>query len=247
MPLDFRHMSVEDTLAALGVKAESGLSSDQVQRIRDQHRPKVDRAERWGPYGSRAPSPEPKCTRFLGFLWGPLVWTMECAALVAIVLCNGPEPWLCYPYGAPECSANAAPDWEEFVGIICLLLVYCAIHYCAQDRADAAIEAALDQMARKYHVKRDGAWMTIPLSEFVRGDIVLLSVGDVIVADCKVIHGEPALIDQAALTGASLPVRRGPGEDVYMGSSLLEGEVEAVITSTGVSTILGNVSARAWV
>ena len=63
---------------------------------------------------------ESKFLKFLGFMWNPLSWVMEAAALMAIVLANG--------QGLP-------PDWQDFVGIVCLLLINSAISFFEENNA----------------------------------------------------------------------------------------------------------------
>ena len=173
-------------------------------------------------------------------MWNPLSWVMEAAALVAILLSNGPEPWLCATPGASTCySENAAPDWPDFIGIICLLLINSSIGYYEEEQAGAAVDALMDQLLREYKVLRNGEWTTCPSRELVPGDIIIIKLGDIIPADCKLLHGEPMKIDQAALTGESLPVTRHPGQDVFSGSTVKQGEIEAIIHSTGVNTFFG--------
>jgi len=133
-------------------------------------------------------------------------------------------------------------DWEDFVGIICLLLVNSTIGYYEEEQAGAAVDALMDQLLRDYKVKRNGSWTTLPAKELVPGDIIAIKLGDIIPADAKLLHGEPMKIDQAALTGESLPVTRHPGQEVYSGSTVKQGEIEALVTATGVNTFAGKAS-----
>ena len=170
---------------------------------------------------------------------------MESAALVAIVLSNGPEPWLCnvYPNGTvidPTClTAVQDPDWEDFLGIILLLVVNATIGYYEESTAGAAVSALMDKLARLYKVKRNGAWTETESKNLVPGDIITIKLGDVIPADCKLLKGEPLKVDQSALTGESLPVEKFPGDTVLSGSTVKQGEIEAMVYETGVNTESG--------
>ncbi|KAL0653054.1 hypothetical protein Bca4012_095745 [Brassica carinata] len=86
---------------------------------------------------------------------------------------------------------------------------------------------------------RDGKWNEIDAAELVPGDIVAIKLGDIIPADARLLEGDPLKIDQATLTGESLPVTKTPGSSVYSGSTCKQGEIEAVVIATGVHTFFG--------
>ena len=71
------------------------------------------------------------------------------------------------------------------------------------------------------------------------GDIVSVKLGDIIPADARLLDGDPLKIDQSALTGESLPVTKQPGEEVFSGSTVKQGEIEAIVIATGVHTFFG--------
>eukprot|EP00475_Leptophrys_vorax_P045124 TRINITY_DN9284_c0_g1_i1.p1 TRINITY_DN9284_c0_g1~~TRINITY_DN9284_c0_g1_i1.p1 ORF type:complete len:1011 (-),score=140.54 TRINITY_DN9284_c0_g1_i1:297-3161(-) len=167
---------------------------------------------------------ESKILKFLGFMWNPLSWVMEAAAIMAIALANG---------------GGQPPDWYDFVGIICLLLVNSTISFIEENNAGNAAAALMARLAPKAKALRDKSWGEIEASELVPGDIVSVKLGDIIPADCRLLEGDPLKIDQSALTGESLPVTRGPGDEVYSGSTCKQGEIEAVVIATGVHTFFG--------
>ena len=70
----------------------------------------------------------------------------------------------------------------------------------------------------------------------VPGDIISIKLGDIIPADARLLDGDPIKIDQSALTGESLPVSKNPGDEVFSGSTVKQGELEAVVIATGVHT-----------
>ncbi|KAL0668424.1 hypothetical protein Bca4012_031128 [Brassica carinata] len=86
---------------------------------------------------------------------------------------------------------------------------------------------------------RDKKWNEIDASELVPGDIVSIKLGDIIPADARLLEGDPLKIDQATLTGESLPVTKNPGSSVFSGSTCKQGEIEAVVIATGVHTFFG--------
>ena len=81
--------------------------------------------------------------------------------------------------------------------------------------------------------------------EVVPGDLLLLSVGDVIPADARILQAKEFLVDQAAFTGESFPVRKSPeaaeaaDREIYLGTSVAGGEARALVTATGAATKFG--------
>lgn len=69
--------------------------------------------------------------------------------------------------------------------------------------------------------------------------MISIKLGDIVPADARLLEGDPLKIDQAALTGESLPVTRNPGDEVFSGSTCKQGEIEAVVIATGVHTFFG--------
>ncbi|KAH7532602.1 hypothetical protein FEM48_Zijuj04G0038800 [Ziziphus jujuba var. spinosa] len=167
---------------------------------------------------------ESKFLKFLGFMWNPLSWVMEAAAIMAIALANG---------------GGKPPDWQDFVGIITLLLINSTISFIEENNAGNAAAALMARLAPKAKVLRDGRWSEEDASILVPGDIISIKLGDIIPADARLLDGDPLKIDQSALTGESLPATKGPGDSVYSGSTCKQGEIEAVVIATGVHTFFG--------
>ncbi|CAI0431219.1 unnamed protein product [Linum tenue] len=95
------------------------------------------------------------------------------------------------------------------------------------------------RLAPKAKVLRNGRWSEEDAAVLVPGDIVSIKLGDIIPADARLLEGDPLKIDQAALTGESLPVTKSPGDGVYSGSTCKQGEIEGVVIATGVHTFFG--------
>ncbi|KAL8097990.1 hypothetical protein AgCh_030934 [Apium graveolens] len=167
---------------------------------------------------------ESKFLKFLGFMWNPLSWVMEAAAIMAIALANG---------------GGKPPDWQDFVGIITLLVINSTISFIEENNAGNAAAALMARLAPKAKVLRDGKWNEEDAAELVPGDIISIKLGDIVPADARLLEGDPLKIDQSALTGESLPVTKGPGDGVYSGSTCKQGELEAVVIATGVHTFFG--------
>ncbi|CAO2813534.1 unnamed protein product [Amaranthus hypochondriacus] len=167
---------------------------------------------------------ESKFLKFLGFMWNPLSWVMEIAAIMAIALANG---------------GGRPPDWQDFIGIITLLVINSTISYIEENNAGNAAAALMAGLAPKTKVLRDGRWSEQEAEILVPGDIISIKLGDIVPADARLLEGDPLKIDQSALTGESLPVNKSPGDEVFSGSTCKQGEIEAIVIATGVHTFFG--------
>lgn len=133
-------------------------------------------------------------------MWNPLSWVMEAAALVAIALSNG---------------GGRAPDWQDFVGIVTLLLINSSIGFYEERGAGNAVKALMESLAPKARVKRNDKWQEIESSNLVPGDMIAFKIGDVVPADCRLTESVNVSIDQAALTGESLPTSKKAGDQCF--------------------------------
>jgi len=88
-------------------------------------------------------------------------------------------------------------------------------------------------------VKRDGKWINPAARELVPGDVIRLRLGDIVPADARLLEGDPVEVDQAALTGESLPATRKSGDAVFSGSIIRQGEIGALVYATGANTYFG--------
>ncbi|XP_010259861.1 PREDICTED: plasma membrane ATPase [Nelumbo nucifera] len=167
---------------------------------------------------------ESKILKFLGFMWNPLSWVMEIAAIMAIALANG---------------GGKPPDYQDFVGIVVLLFINSTISFIEENNAGNAAAALMAGLAPKTKVLRDGRWTEQEAAILVPGDVISIKLGDIVPADARLLEGDPLKIDQSALTGESLPVTKNPGDEVFSGSTCKQGEIEAVVIATGVHTFFG--------
>lgn len=210
--VDLETVVMEDVFKLLEAN-EEGLTSAEVER----------RLGLFGPNKLEAKEVNP-ILQFLSFMWNPLSWVMEGAALVAIALSNGE--------GQP-------PDWEDFVGIVLLLLINSAIGFYEEFNAGNAVKALMDSLAPKARAKRDGKWSEIESANLVPGDFVAFKIGDIVPADCRLTEAVNVSIDQAALTGESLPQSKKQGDQCFSGSTCKQGEAEGVVIATGPNTFFG--------
>ncbi|KAF7135715.1 hypothetical protein RHSIM_Rhsim08G0161100 [Rhododendron simsii] len=210
--VDLENIPIEEVFENLRCSKE-GLSAESAQQ----------RLELFG-YNKLEEKKESKFLKFLGFMWNPLSWVMEAAAIMAIALANG---------------GGKPPDWQDFVGIITLLVINSTISFIEENNAGNAAAALMARLAPKAKVLRDGRWSEEDAAILVPGDVISIKLGDIVPADARLLEGDPLKIDQSALTGESLPVTKGPGDGVYSGSTCKQGEIEAVVIATGVHTFFG--------
>ncbi|XVE83825.1 hypothetical protein DITRI_Ditri16bG0118500 [Diplodiscus trichospermus] len=163
---------------------------------------------------------ESRILKLLGFMWNPVSWVMEAAAIMAIALVNG---------------GGKAPDWQDFVGIITLLLINSTISSIEEKHVGNAVAARMAPLAPKAKVFRDGKWIEVDASVLVPGDIISVKPGDIIPADARLLDGDPLKIDQSALTGEPPLVTKGPGDSIYSGSTCKQG----VVIATGDRAFFG--------
>jgi H+-transporting ATPase len=155
--------------------------------------------------------------KFLSYFWGPIPWMIEVAAILSAVVRH----------------------WEDFFIILALLLMNAGVGFWEEYQAGNAIAALKANLALHARVKRGGAWITIPARELVPGDYMRISIGEIVPADARLLQGDPIEVDQSALTGESLPVERKPGDQVYSGSIVKQGEGDALVYATGPKTYFG--------
>jgi len=155
--------------------------------------------------------------KFLSYFWGPIPWMIEIAAVLSAIV----------------------KHWDDLVIISVLLVFNALVGFWQEFKAANALEALKKQLALKARVLRDGKWQEISAAQLVPGDIIRLRLGDIIPADVKLFEGDYLSIDQSALTGESLPVSKKAGDIAYSGSVAKQGEMVALVTSTGADTYFG--------
>ncbi|KAL5697390.1 P-type H(+)-exporting transporter [Ranunculus cassubicifolius] len=210
--VDLERIPVEEVFAQLNCTSE-GLSSDEgAKRLQIFGLNKLEEKK------------ESKFLKFLGFMWNPLSWVMEAAAIMAIGLANG---------------GGKPPDYQDFIGIVVLLVINSTISFVEENNAGNAAAALMAGLAPKAKVLRNGKWTEQEAEILVPGDVISIKLGDIVPADARLLEGDPLKIDQSALTGESLPVTKNPGDEVFSGSTCKQGEIEAVVIATGVHTFFG--------
>jgi Ca2+-transporting ATPase len=220
---------VDEILAALGTDPHAGLSDAEARA----------RLERHGPNQLTARAPVPAWRRFVAQFQDVLVILLLIATAISTAL------W--------ALEGDAALPYEA-IAIFVVVLLNAAMGYVQETRAEAAVAALRAMAADKATVIRDGERRSVPATEIVPGDIVLIDEGDTIPADARLIESVSLQTSEAALTGESLPVSKDAhpiagdaplGERhnmVFSGTAVTYGHGAAVVTATGMRTEMGRIA-----
>ena len=138
--------------------------------------------------------------------------------------------------------------------IIVIVSLSIALNYFQTHRSERAVEGLRKQVAITATALRDGNWVEISRSELVPGDIIRLTAGDLVPADARLLQSVYLNVQQAALTGESLPVEKDASDSastsgnladvrsaVFLGTSIVSGSATAVVTGTGKNTAFGDI------
>ncbi|WP_173086682.1 cation-translocating P-type ATPase [Phytohabitans rumicis] len=137
---------------------------------------------------------------------------------------------------------TALGDFPDTAIIALVVIVNTVIGVTQEVRADRAI-AALDRMAAPTaRVMRDGVDQVVPAADLVRADLVHLEPGDVIPADLRLDAAHRLQVDEAALTGESVPVHRGAGDEAFAGTVVVTGRGVGTVVRTGPASALGRIA-----
>ena len=181
------------------------------------------RIERFG-FNELVERVDPEWKKFVGKFWGPMPIMIWLAVIVEAV----------------------QQDWTDFFVLFFLQALNGSVAYFEEKNAGDAIAALKGKMAPTCTCKRNAEWNAEFLTrELVPGDLVRLKLGDIIPADVELIGvGQQRLeIDQAALTGESLPVNMSNGMIAKMGSIVKKGEMDARVAFSGSDTFFGKTAA----
>ena len=229
---DYYKLSVDETLNELNAES-AGLSSERAAERLTQYGPnKLKEAEKPGFW-----------KRFLTQLKDPMLLILLAAAGVS----------------ALTGAIAGESEWAETIIILAVVLLNAVLGVLQESKAEAAIEALQTMTAATCKVLRDGKMAVLHSDELVPGDVVLLEAGDAVPADGRIIESASLKIEEAALTGESVPVNKmldalgaaqkqadvplGDRKNMcYMGSTVVYGRGKAVITATGMSTEMGKIA-----
>jgi P-type Mg2+ transporter len=148
----------------------------------------------------------------------------------------------------------ALADAADTIIILIIVFVSGALGFWQERGAANAVQKLLATVQIKAKVKRDGAAVDIPVAQVVKGDLILLSAGNVITGDCRLLESKDLFVDEACLTGETFPVEKVvgvlPGETalsartnvLFMGTHVVTGTAQAVVVLIGKGTEFGKIS-----
>ena len=228
--------SAQEAFAAVK-STENGLSdSEAAKRLETNGKNKLKEAKKVS-----------LVSRFISQLKDPMIIILIIAAIVSAVT----------EY------IEAAKIGEAFVPtdtiiIMVVVLLNAILGVIQESKAEAAIEALQEMSAATSKVIRNGKLVSVKSEDLVIGDVVVLEAGDAVPADCRIFESASMKIEEAALTGESVPVNKimavlngdSKGEVplgdrknmAYMGSTVVYGRGKAVVVATGMDTEVGKIA-----
>lgn len=153
-------------------------------------------------------------------------------------------------------SAKTGESFTDTIVILFVVVLNAVLGVIQESKAEKAIEALKDMSLPYIKVKRNGKVQSVKTEEIVIGDIVLVEAGDSIPADMRILHNHSLRVEEAALTGESVPVDKQDSaitsdneislgdrtNMLYSGSNVVYGRGEAIVVATGMDTELGKIA-----
>ena len=225
--------SAEEVLEEQSTSAAQGLTAAEAQsRLASVGPNKLDEEEK-----------TPMWKRFFEQMGDPMVIMLLVAAAISVI--TG--------------FIQGEPEWADAAIILSVVILNSVLGVIQEAKSEQALEALQEMSAAQSKVIRDGKMVHMASSELVPGDVVLLEAGDSVPADCRVIESASMKIEEAALTGESVPVEKhadvislAEGTDdvplgdrknmCYMGSTVVYGRGRAVVVGTGMNTEMGKIA-----
>ncbi|HTN04318.1 MAG TPA: HAD-IC family P-type ATPase, partial [Planctomycetaceae bacterium] len=193
----------------------------------------VRRRERWGANSLAEEPPVPMWRRLLNQFKELVIWILIFAAVISGVM----------------------GEWADTAAILAIVLVNGVIGFLQEEKAGRALAALQKMSSPTAKVLRDGTLQSVPASELVPGDRIELEAGDNVPADARLLTAFALRVQEASLTGESVPVDKDAGvalpvgtslgdrrNMLYLGTVTAAGKASAVVTSTGMQTELGRIA-----
>ena len=139
-------------------------------------------------------------------------------------------------------------DYKTVTVVSVMVLVSALLRFVQEFRSNRAAEALKGMVSTTATVERQGVRIETDIQQLVPGDLILLSAGDMIPADCRVLQSKDLFVSQAMLTGESLPVEKKEEaaldlENIcFMGTNVISGTARAIVLTTGNQTYFGSIS-----
>jgi Mg2+-importing ATPase len=194
----------------------------------------VTRLKQYGPNDAASAKREPGIVQFLRLFLNPLILVLLIASLVTAILGDAVDASI----------------------IFIIVLLSNILNFVQTHRSQQAVDKLRASVAPTATALRDGKWVEIQSRDLVPGDMIRLSAGDLVPADARLVQANALQVQQAALTGESLPVEKTaddvvvPSENlaeahnrVFLGTSVMSGSATALVTATGRNTAFGDIAA----
>ena len=222
-----------EVLSDQGVDENLGLSNDEAS----------SRLAKTGPNKLEEAEKTPLWKRFFEQMADPMVIMLIVAAVIS----------------ALTGMVKGEADFADVAIIMFVVIVNSVLGVVQEAKSEEALEALQEMSAAQSKVLRDGKLVHLPSAELVPGDVIMLEAGDSVPADCRVLESATMKIEEAALTGESVPVEKHANvielaagtDDVplgdrknmcYMGSTVVYGRGRAVVVGTGMNTEMGKIA-----
>lgn len=212
-----------EVMEQLSTNLDQGLSSDDVER----------RLESYGPNELREEGKQSTLGLFLDQWKDFLIIILLVSSIISAV------------FG----------ELLDTIAIGIILVLNASLGFYQEYKAERSLEALQSLTSPKAHVVRDGVTQEMDAKNLVPGDILVLSAGDVVPADARVVESFSLQADESTLTGESTPVhKRANGglapetqlsersNMLFLGTNVVKGNSKAVVTNTGMNTIIGNIT-----
>lgn len=193
------------------------------------------RLEIAGPNRLPEPARKPAVLRFLAHFNDTLIYILLGAAVIKALM----------------------GDWLDFWVIMAVAIINAVVGYIQEGRAEKALAGIRGMLSADASARRDGGWVTVSAADLVPGDVVRLMPGDKVPADLRLLQAFQMRIDEAALTGESVPSSKTTdpsapeagvgdrGSMAFSGTIVSAGQGRGVVTATGSNTELGRIQSLA--
>ena len=218
--------------------SENGLTTAEAEKRLEQNgKNKLKEAEK-----------ESLFKKFIGSLADPMIIMLLVAAAIQAVVA------VLEAGGKPSVS-----DFADVLVILVVVIINTIMSLVQESKAEAAMDALMQMTAATSKVLRDGKVVTLKSEDITVGDIVVFEAGDAVPADCRILESHSMKVEEAALTGESVPVTKmidvlmlkDNSKDValgdrknmlYSGSTIVYGRGKAVVTAIGMDTEMGKIA-----
>ena len=224
---------IESVAKRYGTDSAYGLDESRIE----------SRQERYGKNKLKDAPKTPIWKRLIKQLADPMIIMLLVAAIISAIIAR----------------LQGSDDLADVIIIMVVVIINSVLGVVQEMKSDDALEALKQMNTTMSKVIRNGHQLSIPAEDLVPGDVIILEAGDTVPADARVIESASMKIEEAALTGESVPVEKqidpiAPHDDTqdiplgdrknmcYLGSTVVYGRGRAIVTGTGMDTEMGKIA-----